>query len=151
MTKRNKITRKGTEHTVFGKADALPAHKLPLNGEVLRNCWRYKCEAGRFADVTEIVKKAALDVSAIWAKAIRDRLSIPFLDQKTTENKLKRLYKKSLLVNKNKRNLVKLTSLKWKWVNSLTFVVARVDLPLISKCTAKQRTVMDSTWLVSVM
>ena len=86
----------------------LCAHKLPFNGEVLRNCWRYKCEAGSFADVNEIVKKAALDVSAIWARVIGDRLTIPLLDQKTIENKLKRLYKKGLLVNKNKRNLVKL-------------------------------------------
>ena len=66
MTERKRITRKGTEHAVFEQADPLPAHKLPLNGEVLRNCWRYKCEAGRFADVNEIMKKAALDVSAIW-------------------------------------------------------------------------------------
>ena len=65
MTKRKRITRKGTEHAVFGQADSLPAYKLPLNGEVLRNCWRYKCEAGMFPDVNEIVKKAALDVSAI--------------------------------------------------------------------------------------
>ena len=58
----------------LGRKKPLPAHKLPLNGEVLRNCWRYKCEAGRFADVNEIVKKAALDVSAIKARAIEDRL-----------------------------------------------------------------------------
>ena len=57
--------------------------------------------AGRFADVNDIVKKAAVDVSAIWARAIGDRLTIPLLDQKTIENKLKRLYKKGLLVNKN--------------------------------------------------
>ena len=31
MTKRKRITRKGTEHAVFGQADPLPAHKLPLN------------------------------------------------------------------------------------------------------------------------
>ena len=105
MSKRKRITRKGTEHAVFVQADPLPAHKLPLNGEVLRNCWRYKCEAERFADVNEIVKKAALDVSAIWARAIGDRLTIPLLDQKTIENKLKRLYKKGLLFNKNKQNL----------------------------------------------
>ena len=35
-------------------------------------------------------------------------------------------------------------------MNSLTFVVARVHPPLVSKCTAKQRTVMDSTWVESV-
>ena len=122
---------------MFGQADPLPAHKLPLNGEVLRNCWRYKCEAGRFADVNEIVKKAALDVSAIWARTIGDRLTIPLLDQKTIKSKLKRLYKKGLLVNKNKQNLVKLTISKWKRVNFLTFVVARVHMPLVSKCTAK--------------
>ena len=40
MTKRKRMTRKDTEHAVFGQADPLPAHKLPLNGEVLRNCWR---------------------------------------------------------------------------------------------------------------
>ena len=102
MTKRKRMTRKDTEHAVFGQADPLPAHKLPLNGEVLRNCWRYKCQAGRFADVNEIVKKAALDVSTIWARAIGDRLIIPLLDQKAIENKLKRLYKKGLLVNKSK-------------------------------------------------
>ena len=28
MTKRKRITRKGTEHAVFGQADPLPAHKL---------------------------------------------------------------------------------------------------------------------------
>ena len=65
MTKRKRITRKGTEHAVFGQADPLLAHKLSLNGEMLRNCWKYKCEVGRFADVNEIVKKAALDVFAI--------------------------------------------------------------------------------------
>ena len=80
MTKRKRITRKGTEYAIFGQADPLPARKLPLNGEVLRNCWRYKCEAGRFADVNEIVKKAALDVSAIWARAIGDQLTIPLLE-----------------------------------------------------------------------
>ena len=37
MTKRKRITRKGTDHTVFGQADPLPAHKLPLYGEVLKN------------------------------------------------------------------------------------------------------------------
>ena len=99
MTKRKRITSKGTEHAVFGQAD-LPAHKLPFNGEVLKNCWRYKCEAGRFTDVNEIVKKAALDVSAIWARAVVDQLTAPLLDQKTIENKLERLYKKGLLVNK---------------------------------------------------
>ena len=41
-----------------------------------------------------------------------DRLTIPLLEQKTIENKLKRLYKKGLLVNKNKRNLVKLNEFK---------------------------------------
>ena len=102
MTKRKRITRKGTEHAVFGQADPLPVHKLPLNAEVLRNCLRYKYKAGRFADVNEIVKKAASDVSGRWARAIGDRLTIPLLDQKTIENKLKRLYKKGLLVNKNK-------------------------------------------------
>ena len=112
MTKRKRITRKGTEHAVFGQADPLPVHKLPLNGEVLRNCWRYKCEAGRFSDVNEIVKKAALDVFAIWARAIGVRLTNPLLDQKTIENKLKRFYKKGLLVYKNKRNLVKLNEFK---------------------------------------
>ena len=130
---------------------SIRVNKLPLNGEVLQNCWKYKCEAGRFADVNEIVKKAALDVFAIWARAIGDRLTIPLLEQKTIENKLKRLYKKGLLVNKNKRNLVKLNEFKMEMVNSLTFVVARVHLPLVSKCTAKQRTMMDFTWLVSVM
>ena len=151
MIKRKRLTRKGTEHVVFGQANPLPAHKLPLNGEVKRNCWRYKCEAGRFADVNEIVKKAVLDVSAIWARAIGNRLTILLLDQKTIENKLKRLYKKDLLVNKNKRDLVKLNEFKIEMMNSLTFVVARVHLPLVSKCTAKQRTVMDSTWLISMM
>ena len=81
MTKRKKIIRKGTEHAVFRQINPLPAHKLPLNGEVFRNCWRYKCETGRFADVSEIVKKAALDVSAIWAKAIEDQLTIPLCQQ----------------------------------------------------------------------
>ena len=87
MSKRKRISRKGTEHAVFGQADPLLAHNLPLNGEVLRNCWRYKCEAGRFAYLNEIVKKAALNAFAIWAKAIGDRLTIPLLDQKTIENK----------------------------------------------------------------
>ena len=105
MTMRKRITRKGTEHAVFGQADPLPAHKLPLNGEVFRNCWRYKCEVGRFADVNEIVKKAAFDVSAIWARAIGDRLTISLLDQKIIENKLKRLYNKGLLVNKTSKIL----------------------------------------------
>ena len=112
MTKRKKVTSKGTEHAVFGQADPLFVHKLPFNGEVLRNCWRYKCEAGRFSDVNKIVKKAALDVFAIWARAVGDWLTIPLLDQKTIENKLKRLYKKGQLVNKSKRNLVKLNEFK---------------------------------------
>ena len=36
-------------------------------------------------------------------------------------------------------------------MNSLMFVVAHDQLPLVYKCTAEQRTAMDSTWLVSVM
>ena len=151
MTKRKRITRKNIEHAVFLQADSLPAPKLPLNGEVLRSCWRYKCEAGRFADVNEIVKKAPLDVSAIWARAIADRLTIPLLDQKAMENKLKRLYKKGLLINKSKQNLVKVIELKMEMSDSLRFAVARVQMPLVSKCTVKQRTVMDSIWLVSMM
>ena len=91
-----------------------PLRRLRVNGEVLRNCWRYKCEAGRFADVNEIVKKAALDVFAIWARVIGDRLTIFLLNQKTIENKLKRLYKKGLLINKNKQNFVKLKEFKMK-------------------------------------
>ena len=74
-----RINRKGTEYAVFGQADPFPAHKLPLNGKVLRNCWRYKFEPRKFADVNEIVKKAALDVSATWARAIGDQLTIPLL------------------------------------------------------------------------
>ena len=58
------------------------------------------------------MNKAALDVSAIWARAIGDRFTIPLLDQKIIENKLKKLYKKDLLVNKNKRNLVKINKFK---------------------------------------
>ena len=46
-----------------------------------------------FPDANEIVKKAALDVSAIWFRAIGDWLTIPLLDQKVIEYKLKRLYK----------------------------------------------------------
>ena len=76
---------------MFGQANPLPAHKLPLNGEVLRNCWRYQCEAGRFVDVNEVMTEAALDVSAIWAGAIGDWLTIPLSDQKAIKNKLKRL------------------------------------------------------------
>ena len=101
--------------------------------------------------MNEIVKKAALDVSAIWARAIGDRLTIPLLDQKTIENKLKKLYKKGLLVNKNKRNLVKLNEFKMEMGEFFDVLVARAHLPLVSKCIAKQRTVMDSIWLVSVM
>ena len=56
---------KDTKHAVFGQAHLLSAHQLPLIGDALRNCWRYKCEAGRFADANEIVKKAALNASAI--------------------------------------------------------------------------------------
>ena len=48
----------------------------------------------------------------IWARAIGDRLTIPSLYQKTIENKLKRLYKKGLLVNKNKQKFVKLNEFK---------------------------------------
>ena len=64
--------------------------------------------------MNEIVKKAALHVSAIWAREIGDRLTIPLLDQKTIENKLKRLHKKGLLANKNKQNFVKLNEFKMK-------------------------------------
>ena len=81
MTKRKRITRKDTKHILLGQAHPLYAHQLSL-GDVLRNCWRYKCEARRFAHVNEIVKKAALGVSAIWVWAIGDRLIIPLLDQK---------------------------------------------------------------------
>ena len=59
------------------------------------------------------MKKAALDVSAIWARAIGDRLTIPLLDKKPIESKLKKLYKKlGLLVDKNKQNLVKSNEFK---------------------------------------
>ena len=61
-----------------------------------------------------IVKKTALDASAIWARAIGDRFTVSLLGQKTIENKLKRLYKKGLLVNKNKRNHLKLNEFKMK-------------------------------------
>ena len=67
---------------MFGQKDPLPGQKLPLNGGVLRNRWKYKYEAGRFANVNEIVKKAAPDVPAVRAKVIGDWLTIPLLDQK---------------------------------------------------------------------
>ena len=79
---------------------------------MLKNCWRYKCEAGRFADVNYIVKKAALVVSAIWARAIGDRLIARLLDQKVIQDKLKRLYRKELIVITNKQNLWKLNEFK---------------------------------------
>ena len=46
------------------------------------------------------------------SRVIGDRLTIPVMDERGIENKLKRLYKKGLLVNKNKRNLVKLNEFK---------------------------------------
>ena len=72
---------------------------------MLKNCWRYKCEAGRFADVRKIVKKAALVLSAIRAWAIGDQLIVPLLHQKVIQDELKRLYKKGLIVTTNKQNL----------------------------------------------
>ena len=59
MSKRKRITRKDTKHAVFGQARPLSPHQLPLIGDVLKNYWRYKCKVGRFADVNEIIKKAA--------------------------------------------------------------------------------------------
>ena len=111
MTKRKRITRKDTKHAVFGQASSFRS-QLSLNSDVLRNCWRYKCEAGRFAYVNEIVKKAALVASAIWARAIGDRLTVPLLDQKVILDKFKRLYRKGLIVSTNKRNLTKLNEFK---------------------------------------
>ena len=60
----------------------------------------------------EIVQKAALGVFAVWAWAIGDRLTIPLLDQKIVQNKLKRLYEKGLIVSRNKQNLTKLNKFK---------------------------------------
>ena len=75
---------------MFGQAHPLSSHQL-LIGDVLRDCWRYECEAGRFAHVNEIVKKAAVDV---WAWAIGDWLPVLLHDQKVIQDKLKRLYTK---------------------------------------------------------
>ena len=61
--------------------------------------------------MNEIVKKAAVDV---WAWAIGDRLPVPLLDQKVIQDKLKRLYKKGLIVSRNKQNLTKLNEFKMK-------------------------------------
>ena len=95
----------------FGK-HPLSAHQLSFISDLLRNCWRYKCEAGRFVYVNEIVKKAVLVVSAIWARAIGNRLTVPLLNQKVILDKLKRLYRKGLIVSTNKRNLTKLNEFK---------------------------------------
>ena len=81
---------------MFGQAHPLSSHQLFLIDDVLRDCWRYECEAGRFAHVNEIVKKAAVDVSAVdvWAWAIGDWLPVLLQDQKVIQDKLKRLYTK---------------------------------------------------------
>ena len=112
MNKRKRITRKDTKHAAFGQAHPLSAHQLPLIGDVSKNCWRYKHEAGQFANVNEIVKKAALDVSTIWTRAIADRLTAPLLDQKVIQDKLKRLYQKGLIGSINEQNLTKLNKFK---------------------------------------
>ena len=112
MTKRKRKTRKDTKQALFVHAHPLSAHQLSSIGDALRNCWRYKSEAGRFAHVNEIAKKAALGVSAIWAGAIGDRLTISLLDQKVIQDKLKRLYKKGLFVSRKKRHLTKLNEFK---------------------------------------
>ena len=109
---KKKNNRKDTKHTLFGQAYPLSAHQLSSIGDALRKNWWYKCEAGRFAHVNEIVKKAALGVSANWAWAIGEWLTISLLDQKVIQDKLKRLYKKGLIVSRNKRNLTKLNEFK---------------------------------------
>ena len=110
MTKK-KNNRKTRNTLCLGK-HLLYAHQLSFISDVLRNCLRYKCEAGRFADVNKMVKKAVLVVSGIWARAIGDWLTVSLLDQKVIQDKLERLYRKGLIVSTNKRYLTKLGEFK---------------------------------------
>lgn len=96
------LTRASTDHALFGSASVLPTNKLPTKGEMLKNCWRYKCDEGKFADVSIIIKLAAQDCSEIWEKAIGDRQTLPLLSQKSIEERLRKLYSRGIEVNKNK-------------------------------------------------
>ena len=76
--------------------------KLPSKGDMLKNCWQYKCDSGKFADVSMIVKMAAQDCSEIWEKAIGDRKVAPLLSQKVIEERLRKLYSRGIGINKSK-------------------------------------------------
>ena len=63
MTKRKKMTNKDAEHVVFGQADTLPAHKLPLQNIKLNEL---KMEMGEFFDVCSCACQSASCFQVHW-------------------------------------------------------------------------------------
>ncbi|QQP38148.1 Uncharacterized protein FKW44_018646 [Caligus rogercresseyi] len=134
-----KSTRSFTHHTLFGSACVLPVNKLPSKGDMLRCCWQYKCDYGKFTDVAFIIKLASKDCTEIWRKAIGDRKNAPLLNQNAVEEKLKKLYKRGIDINKNASSGKKILFLKE--LNEL-FDICNCQCPPtschISRCKSKE-------------
>lgn len=65
-----------TDQTSFSFASDLTVDKRPPKSEMLENCWRYKYDKGKFADVAMIIKMAAQDIFVNMGKEIGDRLTV---------------------------------------------------------------------------
>lgn len=77
-----------TDYILFVSAIVLPVNKVPSKGEMLKKCWQYKSDEGKSNSM--FIKMAAQNYSEIWERAIRDRLTVPFLSQKTIKESLRK-------------------------------------------------------------
>lgn len=55
------LTKVTTDHALFISASVLPVDKLSSKGEILQKCRQYKCDEGKIANVSMIIKMAAQD------------------------------------------------------------------------------------------
>ena len=97
------LTRKQTDHELFGQASSLPPHKLPTNGDALRLIRKYKYDfEGKFSNMNYIYNLVANEIRHFWKKAISNRKSVPLISHKAIFYRLKRIYDKGIQLQRNK-------------------------------------------------
>lgn len=101
MEKGSLVTRKCSQHSLFGKSSKLPENMLPTNGDVGKYFMLLKGKKN--AGNKKIYKDITYDVLKLWQKS-----SIPTVKYKAVEQKLTRLLDKgaSLVRSKTSRKMI---------------------------------------------
>lgn len=127
-----------TDQTSFSFASDLTVDKLPPKSEMLENCWRYKYDKGKFADVAMIIKMAAQDIFVNMGKEIGDRQTV---EENCTVVQLKLITR----IRTERRYC------KNKLSCCLISITVTAPLSPIRRWNARSRSVKDNSWPVIVI